>query len=179
MTNTAVLTDPLSSEMLNFEKNIAYFFGVENPNKVAHHYIQAVKEIERLGTGADDHTLGIYLMPHLRSAYQEIKEQKQLQFNIEKAAELEFKLFLGDIRNSTFEDNYQVLVQLYETVFQTKSDKILKSAMLRAFLFKYKFTIFETTKQLTPSDQDILLKLAKASESEMMSLENELACSMR
>ncbi|MGQ3887561.1 hypothetical protein ACQUW5_00840 [Legionella sp. CNM-1927-20] len=96
-------------------------------------------------------------MLHLRSAYQEIKEQKQLEFNIEKVAELEFKLFLSDIRNSTFEDNYQVLVKLYETVFQTKSDKILKSAMLRAFLIKYKFTIFETTKQLTSSDQDILL----------------------
>lgn len=164
----------LSSDMLNFEKSIAYFFGVKNTDKVAIHYIHAVKEIEKLGKETNDNILRMHLMPHLRLAYQEIKDQKQLQFNVEKAAELEFELFVGGKRNSSFEDDYQILVRIYETVFQTKSDRILRAAMLRAFLFQYKITIFEATEQLTPSDQDTLLMLAKISEDEMSLLENKL-----
>jgi hypothetical protein len=175
MKNTvSELTNPLSSEMLYLEKNIAYFFGVENPDKVSCHYIKAVQEIERLGKNESRDILYMHLISHLRLAYQEVSEQKQLRFNIDKAAELEFELFMGGLRNSTFEKDFQILVKIYETVFQTSSNRMLKAAMLRSFLFKYKIAVFDETQKLTPSDQDILLELAKASEDEMMSFENEL-----
>lgn len=49
MSETTDLTDALSPDMLHFEKNIAYFFGVDKPEAVAHHYIEAVKAMESLG----------------------------------------------------------------------------------------------------------------------------------
>lgn len=158
----ATITDPLSRDMLNFETQIAYFFAVPNPEEVAKHYIEAVKAIEEFGQ--DQEKLHSIVMPHLRLAYQEVKNQMDLNFDTETAASLEFDLFLSGIQNSSFEDDYQILVKIYETVFQIKSAGFIKAAMLRAFLYKYKMVVFSETKKLTPSDQEILLEIANASE---------------
>ena len=161
-------SDPLSPQMLEFEKEIAYFFGVQETQLVAQHYIQAVQLYEKLCTKCTDQEIQQQLLPHLIGAYTEIAKQLKRQFDIEKAANLEFDLFMVFNRCTSFEASCEILVNIYQTVFHTISPQIYKAAMLRTFLYQYKNEVFKQTGHLSDADREIMLSLAEASKSELV-----------
>lgn len=161
------LTDPLSLEMLQFEKDIAYFFGVKDQELVAKHYVRAVELYELLKAELSEQKMQEQLLPHFILAYQEVAKQTGRDFDIKKAAHLEWELAMVFDRGLSFEASCQILVEIYQTVYQESSPQIDKAAMIRTFLYQYKNDIFKKTGHLSIKDRKTILHLASLSTSEL------------
>jgi hypothetical protein len=146
-----------------FEAQIAYFFGVRDPEPVKEAYMNALKQIEVLGSHSTD-TLQKEVLPYLELAYQSIANQRNWDFDIQLAAQIELEIILGNINGASFEKISDLMVQLYTLVFQSNSPKILKAAWLRTFLYQYKAKIMEKEQQISHQDYVLLLNMAKTSE---------------
>lgn len=156
---------------MEFEKNIAYFYGAKNPDLIAEPYLKAIQELERLGLHGDDEQLEMSMLPSLKEAYAEVQKQTQLNFNIDKAAHYEFHLIISQAKRAPFELIYNIMKNLYQEIFQAHTIQIHKGAMLRTFLYKYKLSLLNNEKSLTCGDRAIMLSIAKASEQELKKLE--------
>lgn len=153
-----------SVEILAFEQEIAYFYGVPHPNSVAKHYETALKQLEILGENASDQKLEASVLPFLVLAYEEVSKQTSLIFNIESAAKIELSLILAQAQKASFEEISTIMQNLYKTVFNSDVYAIHKAAMLRTFLYQYKITVLQNEKQISEDDKNLMLLLAKASE---------------
>lgn len=145
-----------------YEEEFAYFFGVKNEQPVAEAYFAA---LQKLNTIELDSTavLEKEVLPYLEKAYKSVAAQRNWTFDTHLAAKLELQIILGNLRGSDFEDVQNLMVQLYELVFQLDSPLIAKAAMLRTFLYQYKTSILKTGQQLSLDDLKILLEISKAS----------------
>lgn len=146
-----------------FEAQIAYFFGVPDPQPVKEAYINALKQIESIESRSTD-TLQKEVLPYLEKAYQSIAKQRNWCFDIHLAAQIELKIILGNLNGASFENITDLMVQLYTLVFQSNSPKILKAALLRTFLYQYKTEIIEREQQISQQDYKLMLNMAKTSE---------------
>ena len=153
--------------MFQFEKDIAYFYGAKNPEKISEHYIKAIQEFEKLGPGANNDLLKQTMFNRLKEAYAEVRAQTSLQFDTEKAAQYEFKLILAQAKAAPFENIYQIMLDLYHEVFQSDALAIHKGAMLRTFLYKYKIGLLKRSDKLSNDDQIFMRSIARESEREL------------
>ena len=162
--NNVVFSKPESENIESLEKQLAYIYGVQEPEKIFTHYIRAIQyldsnEYEALENSArDDH-----MLLHLRAAYEEVKQQSDLSFQTDKVAELELSLILAQAQRKSSETIQQIMIALYQTVFDSQSDTILKAAMLRTFLYQYKIALLNCHTQLTQEDQQFLLNISHES----------------
>lgn len=141
-----------SSDLLEFEKEIAYFYGAPNPDAIAEQYIKAIVELEQGG-------LESAIIPHLKAAYEEVKNQTGFRFEVGLAAQHECRLIRAQARQASFEEIYQIMKDLYGEVFQTTSVEIDKAAYLRTFLYIYKIRLLNMSGGLTSEDKELLLKI--------------------
>ncbi len=146
-----------SPEMLEFEKEMAYFYGAQNPKAIEEQYIKAIVELEQRGSDAA-------MIPHLKAAYEEVKKQTTLRFDAGVAAHHECKLIMAQSRQAPFEEIYQIMKDLYGEVFQLTSVEIDKAAYLRTFLYIYKIRLLNMSGGLTEDDKELLLRMARSSE---------------
>lgn len=174
MKNThIVFTQPNSDNIMQFEKDIAYFYGANDPAKISQNYIKAIQEFERLGTNANKELLKHAMLEPLKNAYEEIQAQTPLKFDSNKAAQYEFELILAQAKEETFETIYQIMNNLYKEVFQSSAIAVHKGAMLRTFLYKYKISLLKKSNILTNEDQTIMRAIAKESEQELNKLSTQ------
>lgn len=152
-----------------FEAQIAYFFGVPDPQPVKEAYINALKQIEVIGSHSTD-MLQKKVSPYLEEAYQSIAKQRNWSFDIHLAAQIELEIILGNINGASFEKISDLMVQLYTLVFQSDCPKILKAAWLRTFLYQYKTEIIEKEGQISQQDYNLMLNMAKTSEEFLSSI---------
>lgn len=146
-----------------FEAQIAYFFGVPDPQPVKEAYMNALNRIEAIGSHSSD-MLQKEVLPYLEKAYQSIAKQRNWCFDIHQAAQIELKIILGNLNSASFESITDLMVQLYTLVFRSNSPKILKAAMLRTFLYQYKIETVKREQKISQQDYDLMLKMAKTSE---------------
>lgn len=146
-----------------FEAQIAYFFGVPDPQPVKEAYMNALNRIEAHGSHSSD-MLQKEVLLFLEKAYQSISKQRNWCFDIHQAAQIELKIIVGNINSASFESITDLMVQLYSLVFQSNSPKILKAAMLRTFLYQYKIETVKREQKIPQQDYDLMLKMAKTSE---------------
>ena len=102
-----------TDDMLQFEKEIAYFYGAYNSEVIANHYLDALKQLEALGMNERDRELARQMLPALVKAYTEVAKQTQLKFDINQAAELEASLILAQARKASFEKINSIMIDLY------------------------------------------------------------------
>jgi len=159
-----------SYDMIEFEKEIAYFYGASNPEKMAEHYIKALIELENIGIETDQDLLEMAMIDPLIHAYQEVKIQTQLDFNVKMGAFHEFRLICAQANGDSFDKIYSIMMDLYQEVFNTSDIRIHKAAMLRTFLYKYKMSLMGKNGTLSPDDRNLISTMAKASEKELNSL---------
>jgi len=159
-----------SMEMLQFEKKIAYFFGASDPERIASHYLEALKQLEILGMNASDEELKKNMLPALVQAYHEISKQTHLEFDLNEAAKLELSLILSQARKAPFEKIKIIMQDLYKGIFKSDSFNIHKASMLRTFLYQYKISILQNENHLTENDKKLMLLLAKMSEEELQNI---------
>lgn len=168
MKNTQIVfTQPDSDKIMQFEKDIAYFYGANNPEKISQHYIQAIQEFEQLGINTKEELLKRAMIDPLKKAYEEVQAQTSLKFDSNVAAQYEFELILAQAKEASFETIYQITNYLYNEVFQSNATAIHKGAMLRTFLYKYKISLLKKSNTLTEEDQNIMRAIAKESEQEL------------
>lgn len=146
-----------------FEAQIAYFFGVRDPQPVKEAYIDALKQIKVIGSHSTD-MLQKEVLPNLEKAYQSIAKQRNWSFDIHLAAQIELEIILGNMNRASFEKISDLMVQLYTLVFKSDSPKILKAAWLRTFLYQYMAEIIEKEGQISQQDYNLMLNMAKTSE---------------
>lgn len=155
-----------AEKILRLEKEIAYFFGVREPELVASHYIEAIKLLEQRNSFTT-HELRNQMLPHLEAAYTEVKKQTRFIFDIQKAAYWELELFMANIEHASFEREYMLLLNIYKEVFGTITDNIKNAAMLRTFLYKYKDQLMSSEKPLSNDDFSFLKQIAQKTEIEL------------
>lgn len=107
------------------------------------------------------------MIRHLRSAYGEVGKQTVLKFDINQAAHHEFRLIIAQSKEAPFEQIYQIMIDLYSEVFNTKDIAIHKAALLRTFFYKYKTSLLRKNGGLSEDDQTLILSMAKSSEKEL------------
>ena len=155
-----------SEKMMQFEIDIAYFFGIKDPSIVSSHYIRAINELERLGPDANVDELTLAMIGHLEEAYQEIKFSTNLDFNVSQAARHELRLLVAQANNDSFDTINTIMIELYQEIFNTTDINTQKGAMLRTFLYKYKVKFLKED-NLSSEDLTLLSVIAKASENEL------------
>jgi len=155
-----------AEKILILEKDIAYFFGVGQPEFVARHYIEAIKLLEKRNE-MNAQELKKRIVPHLEAAYAEVKEQTCFNFDVLKAASLEFDLLIANIEHESFEKEYALLLSIYNEVFGTITQKIQSAALLRTFLYKYKNHLMSSAELLSDDDIVFLRLIAERTEIEL------------
>lgn len=158
-------------KMEDFEKKLAYYFGVKNPEPIIESYVKALKKLERIGSEASLNVLEEELIPLLEEAYKEIAAQKGLSFDPHEAAKLELQIILGNAQGASFEAVQNHMSQLYAHVFQSTSPNIRKAAMLRTFVYQYKVDVLKRDKGITDAEMNMLISLSETSKELLNSLE--------
>lgn len=162
MSEAIFFTQP-AIDILEFEQAIAFFYGAKNPDKMAHHYLAAIKQLEKLGIDANDNLLVEQVLPFLVKAYQEVLMQTDLIFDVDKAARYEMAVILSQARKAFFEDIYTAMLNLYQEVYNSDAFSLQKAAMLRTFLYQYKIAVLQPDKTLSENDKKIMIAMANLS----------------
>lgn len=170
MKEKVIFAQANSEEMIKFEEKIAYFFGAKDTRLIAEHYLNALVKLEKLGIQTEERAIEEAMIRHLRSAYGEVGKQTALKFDINQAAHHEFRLIIAQAKEAPFEEIYQIMIDLYSEVFNTKDIAIHKAALLRTFLYKYKTSLLRKNGGLSEDDQTLILYMAKSSEKELSHL---------
>jgi hypothetical protein len=152
------------------EEDIVYLFGAPEPKLVAGHYMQAIKSMEEISAAGHENTLRQKMLPFLENAYGEVKRQTNLKFDVAKAASFEFDLIRAQSTKASFEDIYDIMVNLYREMFQSQDSAIQKAALLRTFLYQYKIRLLSLDQHIPDADIHLLKAIAKRSEEELNSL---------
>ncbi len=158
-------------KMEDFEKKLAYYFDVNDPEPIIEAYVRALKKLERIGSQTSINVLEQELIPSLEEAYIEIAEQKGLRFDPHQAAKLELQIILGNANGASFETVQNNMSQLYAHVFQSTSPNIRKAAMLRTFLYQYKVDVLKREKGITDAEMNMLIALSDTSKELLNSIE--------
>ncbi len=158
------IDSPSQSDSEAFEKQIAYFFGVEDDKPVSHAFINALNELAKAGSDKITPQVEHKALLHIEEAYRSIANQQKWSFDIEAAAKLELQIILGLSQGMSLEKVHELSAQLYLLIFKMDSPQIRKAVMLRTFLYFYKSQIEKSGELLSPADQILMLDLARASE---------------
>lgn len=157
-------------DMMQFEKDIAYFYDASDPEKIANHYLEALKQLEILGTNVSDEVLESKMLPALVQAYAEVAKQTHLEFDTTEAAKLELSLILSQAKKAPFDKIQNIMQNLYKEIFKSDLYSIQKAAMLRTFLYRYKISVMQNENTFTENDKKLMLLLAKMSEEELQNI---------
>jgi hypothetical protein len=149
-----------SNELQDFEARIAYFYGVNDAQPVILAYLNALEQLSEADSKA---AIEQNMMPYLIDAYRSISSQNRWDFDILAAAQAEFQVIWANRVGASFEQVQGLMEKLYAVVFQSNSPLIVKAAMLRTFLYKYKADVIKNNGTLSEEDQSLLLDLAEAS----------------
>lgn len=103
---------------------------------------------------------------HFSTMLGEDPKQTALHFDVAAAADLEQQLILAHAQQAPFEQIYDIMLRLYQTVFCRPAQHFQRAALLRTFLYLYKSSL-EAQGPLREEDQTLLLALAKASAQEL------------
>ncbi len=160
----APLDNHLSGLCDDFEKQLAYFFGVSDEGPVSEAYIAALHQLE----GVDCRNLSPQIERNVlrlfEVAYGSIAEQQKWHFDIEGAARLELQIILYQEQGMSFEAVEKLSIELYNVVFQSDSPQIRKAVMLRTFLYHYKYQLQKSDIKISPADKLVMTHLAATSE---------------
>jgi hypothetical protein len=160
---TIHFTRPDSEKILKLEEEIVYLYGAPEPQKVASHYMQAIKTLEEISATTSEEQLREKTLPFLVNAYAEVKAQTALQFDVLTAASYEYDMISAQSRKAGFEDICAIHVRLYQEIFQSKDPAIEKAAMLRTFLYQYKIRLLSREDHVSNEDISLMKQLAKRS----------------
>lgn len=163
-----------NAEMEAFERRIAYFFNAEDQEPIANGYIQALQELEVLGADAPIELLKERLLPPLEEAYQSIKEQRNLHFDVPTAAKNELSMILAQTHGASYENLQKGMECLYQHIFQSDSPKIRKAAHLRTFLYLYKLDTQKKKNFLPQEDREIMIQISDYSQKLLNEVQEEL-----
>lgn len=153
-------------KMASFEKELAYYFDVKDPEPVIANYLFALSILE--SHGIRHPSIKSLMLPFLESAYTSIAQQRNWHFDIQKAAALEYEIIIG---NAEGKDISSKQIELYQTIYETNNFAIEKAVMIRSFIYKYKIKVLQEERTLSQEEIDLLLQLAKLSECYLKSLE--------
>jgi len=159
----AVLDDPKLAE---FEKSLAYYYDVKDPEPLISNYLSALQQLETLGLNHP--SLKENMLPYLEKAYFSVSEQRNWHFNIQEAALLEYEIITGNARG---EDVSTTQEHLYQIIYHSNSFAIKKAVMIRSFIYAYKTKAFQEERTLSHEEMETLLKLGRLSENILKSLE--------
>jgi hypothetical protein len=117
----------------DFEKQLAYFFGVSDEGPVSDAYIAALHQLEGVDYGnlplqIERNVLGLFEV-----AYRSIGQQRKWHFDIEGAARLELQIILGQEQGMSCEEIEKLSIELYKVVFQSDSPQIRKASCCALF----------------------------------------------
>lgn len=157
-------------EIKNFETKIAYFFGVSNEKPVIEAYLECLSKLT--GEAKSIELLEKEMLPYLENAYQSIKEQRNWDFDPHLAAKIEFQIILGNFKNMPLEVIQDLMIQLYQLVFQSNSPLIQKAARLRVFLYRYKAKVLEIEGKFAEEDLRLMLEIAQTSKDFLNSIKS-------
>ena len=162
-----ILDDP---KIEAFEKDLAFYFNVSHPEPVITNYISALSMLEN--HGINHPSLKSFMVPFLVSAYTSIAFQRNWQFDISKAAELEYEIIVG---NAKGENISRKQIELYQLIYHSTDFAIEKAVIIRSFIYQYKIKVLKEERVLSIEEMDMLLRLARLSESFLNSLEANLS----
>jgi hypothetical protein len=148
----------------DFEKQLAYFFGVSDETPVSAAYIAALHQLESVDYGNVAPQIERKVLDLFEVAYRSIAQQQKWHFDIEEAARLEFEIIVGMERGLAVEEIQALSIDLYKVVFQSDSPEIRKAVMLRTFLYQYKTQIQKSGMKISLADERVMLNLAATSE---------------
>lgn len=137
-----------------FEKDIAFFFGLQDTSEVERLYVKALSAYE---SGESQQAV----IGTLHRAYKEINNNSNLSFDTLSAAEIECSLIDAHARHESFEKISQIMISLYTLIY--KSESIKDASMLRTFLYQYKNRKTELG-TLNQKDMELLKDIARRSE---------------
>jgi hypothetical protein len=172
---TPIFADLSTEKLVQFEKDLAYDFGVPFPQPILKAYGEALAFLE-LSHGRTALENGMF--SHLTLAYQEIADQNGWTFDVEFAAESEMALILAQARKHSQHKIESIMTILYQTVFEKASsykkfdETIKEAAQLRTKLYQEKVMAVQAG-QLTLEKQKELLAISDQSKEILRELEKQ------
>lgn len=152
MTVVKKFTSLESQSLQDLEREIAYFYDVANPAPIVENYMCAITCFEKDHKGV----LKEDVIACLEEAYKEVKKQSALSFDPHTAACYEYNLIKSQALKAPTEKIEQIMVQIYQTVFQSKNPIIETIARLRTFLYQYKVNLVSKNAKILPEDEIVL-----------------------
>lgn len=133
------LNSPSQPRDQDFEKSIAYMFGIKDATVIQAGYSAALKAMDDHPHASDK--LPSVMMPHFKKYYRSISEKLAIDFDTECAAQFEFELLIAHQQFAPLEQIVGIMNGLYACVLGgVPADYQLPSSK-RAELFIMKTTI--------------------------------------
>lgn len=136
---------------IELEKEISYFFGIKDIERVADCYF-------RIFSQKDEE-----MLPILHEAYELIESCVGWSFDTWEAAKIEQEIIYAFRKCASFEEIVDLYKKIYSVIFGYPQDSFDKIAQLRAFLFTYQRQ-GELSGPLTLEDKSFLVSTARLSE---------------
>lgn len=146
-----------------FEKQIAYTFGVANSSFIEKHYIRAEKILDNHKKDTRNNKVKQAMVAEFVECYRSISKQSNLYFFLNKAAELEYDLFIAHEQSYPDEAITTILENIYQLVYGKSSNMFNQAAQKRVRLFKLKTQIEKSGKPFSKDEMAYMIKLHKES----------------
>lgn len=153
-------------KIVAFEKELAFYYDVEDPEPLRSNYIAAIRLLEQYGI--DYPELKTYMIIHLEFAYLSLANQRGWDFDVKKAAALEYDIIIGSTLGLDISEKQ---IELYQMIYHSNDFAIEKAVMLRSFIYHYKVKVLQEERTLSQEEMELLLNLARLSENYLRSLE--------
>lgn len=147
----------------DFEKSLAYMFGVKKPEPIQAEYYAAIVAMDALGEGAEHSALLKAMLPHFKKCYQHIASQLAIEFNIEQAARWEFQLFIAHKQFKEAGEIIQLMKQLYACVLGGEPREYQPAAAMRTEIFCIKAMLERDIGYFSEAQKKYMLSLHQES----------------
>lgn len=118
-----------------FEKELAYTFGIVDNQEILNQYMQASLAMQNAPPNTSKEQLKELMIPHFEQCYTIIQTCLQLPFEPTQAAIHEFDLFMA-MQSEAHERCVEVQAQLYAYVFHTDESDFKAVSSMRVNLYK-------------------------------------------
>lgn len=169
MRDTAI--DQSYSDQEQFEREIAYVYGVPYPDRVLEKFITALG----CHSAQDDTALKNKVISLLASAYEEVRLQNKMDFDTFLAATYEYDLIDLQARQAPTQDIVDTMVKIYRTVFGRDHSDIETASRLRTFLYQHKIYLQSLDSTLSEGDKDFLRVIDQKSKAVLKRLRGQSA----
>lgn len=155
------LNSPPQLRDQDFEKSIAYMFGIKDASAIQAGYLAALKAM-------DDHPASdkrpSVMLPHFKQCYRIISEKLAIDFDIECAAQYEFELFMAHQQFAPLGKIVEIMNGLYACVLGGAPADYQLPSSKRAELFIMKTTIQRDIGVLSDAQKKYMQSLHQESE---------------